>query len=100
MTAEQQAQIDGFRVHLDVAGDLFVVSGQMFYGLIGSEPLASPEAMLGNDDREYVTIEFIRSEAPSFAANQRVTVGSDTLQILRVENNPSDVFTKYWAVKL
>ncbi len=100
MTAEQQAQLQGFRVHLSIAGSSVVIGGQTYQCLVNEEPLVTPDGTLGQDDREYVSIDFIRSEAPTLAANQRLVIDGDTLQILKTENNTGDKFARYWAVKV
>lgn len=100
MTAEQQAQIDGFNAHLAVAGVSFVVGGVTYYGLICEEPMISPEAPLGQDDREIVSLDFIREKSPALSANQRVEADGFTFQILKREEQPGDKFTRYWAVKV
>ncbi len=61
MTAEQQAQIDGFRVHLDVAGTLFTAGTRSFYAL------AEDAAMLAEP------FETARAKTPIYATVTALT---------------------------
>lgn len=103
-----QDLLAGFRQRMQILGQKLTLlrTSETFYGILLPAQSVDPRLDIGQDPREFATLEFERNKGPEVLQNDFIVqanapfLASEKWTVVRREDSGADFASKFWMVKV